>query len=367
MIDLSFYFFPLYIFTFAVIVAVFVLAALGIFKRNLFNQLSTRIAALILASVPITLILVPVSNELIRRTLLNAFLTKGAYAALAIYVLIALGTPLALGLLAARFVQQPLRQFNEAIASLEQSNYKVQLRSMSIREFDEVFIRFNNLTNRLQHEEKLRKDLVSDTSHELNTPLTTMIGQLTAMQEGKYPLTEERVALLKEQAERLAELVQQLDAYTKARMPDTGEPEDIHLRQFCEEFITHFSLELKQKGIATKLYIAEDYIIHANCGALQQILTNLMQNTLRYSQATEVTIEATTHKLLFSDNGKGVPSEILPYLFERFYRVDTSRSRATGGLGLGLAIARELAERQGWAIAAVAGHPGLTFELKINV
>jgi two-component system, OmpR family, sensor histidine kinase BaeS len=366
MINLGFYFFPLYIFTIAVIVAVIVMAILGIFQRSLFNRLSTRIAALILASGPITLILIPVSNELIDRALMNAFTTKGSLAALAIYVLIALGTPLVLGLLAARFVRRPLRQFKEAIASLEQSNYKVQLQSMGIREFDEVFMRFNNLIHRLRHEEKLRKDLVSDTSHELNTPLTTMIGQLTAMQEGKYPLTEERVATLKDQAERLAELVRQLGAYTKARMPDTGEPEDIHLRQFCEELIHHFSLDLKQKGITAKLHIAEDSIIHANRGALQQILTNLMQNTLRYSQATEVTIEATAHKLLFSDNGKGVPSESLPYLFERFYRVDTSRSRATGGLGLGLAIVRELAESQGWAITAVAGYPGLTFVLKIN-
>ncbi|GHO64094.1 hypothetical protein KSC_029860 [Ktedonobacter sp. SOSP1-52] len=363
---LDFYFFPLYIFTIAAIVAVIVMAILRIFKRSPYNRLSTRIAALILASGPITLILIPVSNELMRRAQLNAFTTKGPFAAIAIYVLIALGTPLVLGSLAARFVRRPLRQFNEAIASLKQNNYKVQLQSMGIREFDEVFMKFNDLIHRLRHEEKLRKDLVSDTSHELNTPLTTMIGQLTAMQEGKYPLTEERVAILKEQAERLAELVQQLDAYTKARMPVTSEPEDIHLRQFCEELMNHFSLDLKQKGITAKLHIAEDSIIHANRGALQQILTNLMQNTLCYSQASEVTIEATAHKLLFSDNGKGVSSESLPYLFERFYRVDTSRSRATGGLGLGLAIVRELAESQGWAITAVAGHPGLMFVLKIN-
>ncbi|MBN9387567.1 MAG: HAMP domain-containing histidine kinase [Chloroflexi bacterium] len=363
MISLDFYFFPLYLFTIAAIVAVIV-TILGIFKSSLYNRLSTRITVLILASGPITLILIPVSNELIRRALLNAFTTKGSFAALAIYVLIALGIPLVLGLLAARYIRRPLRQFNRTIASLEQSNYKVQLPSTGIREFDEIFMRFNNLINRLQHEEKLRKDLVSDTSHELNTPLTSMIGQLTAIQEGKLPLTEERVAILKEQAERLADMVQQLNAYTKARMPDTSEPEDIPLRKFCEEFINHFSLELNQKGITTKLHIAEDYIIHASRGALQRIFTNLMQNTLRYSQATGVTIEATAHNLMFSDNGKGVPPKSLPYLFERFYRVDKSRSRATAGLGLGLAIVRELAESQGWTITAIAGQPGLTFVLK---
>jgi two-component system sensor histidine kinase BaeS len=354
MISLHYY---LYIYTIAVILV----AILVIFKSSLFNQLSTRIAVIIVASGPIAQFLIAVSDELI--------LNQGQHspkAALPVYVLIVLGSPVVLGLLAARFVRRPLLQFNEIIASLEQSNYKIQLPSTGIREFDEVFTKFNNLINRLQHEEKLRKDLISDTSHELNTPLATMIGQLTAMQEGKYPMTEERVAILKEQAERLAELVQQLSSYTKARMPDTGEPEDIPLRQFSEELINHFSLELKQKGITAKLHIAEDYIIYVNRGALQQILTNLMQNTLRYSHATEVTIEATAHKLMFSDNGKGVPSKSLPYLFERFYRVDKSRSRATGGLGLGLAIVRELAESQGWSITAVAGHPGLTFVLKIN-
>lgn len=343
------------------IITILLLAFLVIFKSSLFKELSTRITVLILLSGPISLILITVTNEII--------LVRGQQepkAAFPVYVIIELGTPIILGLIAAHFVRRPLRQFNETIVALEQSNYKIQLPSTDIREFDEVFTKFNNLINRLQHEEKLRKDLISDTSHELNTPLTTMIGQLTAMQEGKFPLTPERVGILKEQAERLAEMVQQLNAYTKARIPDTAAPEDIPLKQFSEEFINHFSLELKQKGITARLHIAEDYIIYATRGALRQIFMNLMQNTLRYSQATEVTIEATAHKLMFSDNGKGVPSKSLPYLFERFYRVDKSRSRTTGGLGLGLAIVRELAESQGWAITAVAGQPGLTFVLKTN-
>lgn len=334
---------------------------ISIFKRGFLNQLSTRITLLILASGPITLILIPLSNDL----LINQIGLRSPTAALAVYVLIALGTPTVLGLLAAHFVRLPLRQFSSTLVSLKQSNYEVQLRSTGIHEFDEVFSKFNDLIQRLRHEEKLRKDLVSDASHELNTPLATMIGQLTAIQEGKLPPTEERIANLKEQAERLVELVQQLDAYTKARVLYTSESENIRLRQFCENLIKHFNLELRQKGITAKLRIAEDYIIYANRSALQQILTNLMQNTLRYSRATEVTIEATARKLLFSDNGKGVPAESLPYLFERFYRVDGSRSRTTGGLGLGLAIVRELAENQDWTITAVEGHPGLTFELKI--
>jgi two-component system sensor histidine kinase BaeS len=353
------------VYLYALIFIVIAGAVLGLFRESIFNRLSTRIVVLILASGPITFILFPIASRvLIHVGVVGA---PNSFTALALYVLVTLGTPLVLGLLGAHFVRRPLRHFKEAMASLEQSNYTIQLRPTGIREFDEVFTKFNKLTERLQHEEKLRKDLVSDTSHELNTPLTTIIGQLTALQEGKYPLTKERITTLKEQAERLAELVRQLDAYTKARMPDAAKPEDIPLKPLCVELIGHFELELKQKGITAQLHIADGVIIRANRSALQQILANLMQNTLRYSHATEVTITSTAGKLVFSDNGKGVPAESLPYLFERFYRVDRSRSRTSGGMGLGLAIVRELAESQGWDISARAGHPGLLFVVALNV
>jgi len=342
-----------------IVVALLTMAILGIFKSDIYNRLSTRIIGLIFASS---------LGAVIITTALDAPLYNSQHPVrwqLLRTALIALGGPVLLGLLAARFVRKPLHQFNDAIASLEKNNYKVRLQPTSIQEFDEVFTKFNNLIDRLRQEEKLRKDLVSDTSHELNTPLTAMIGQLTAMQDGKYAMDKERVTALKQQAERLAELVQQLDTYTKARIPDTDEPEAIHLRHFCKKLIDQFSLELKQKGIQVKLQISDDYVIQANRRALQQIFTNLLQNTLRYSGATEISITATGHNLTFSDNGKGVSAESLPYLFERFYRVDTSRNRETGGLGLGLAIVKELAENQGWSITVKAGKPGLLFSFKV--
>jgi len=339
------------------VIALVAMAILGVFKSDLYSRLSTRIIGLIFASSLVAIIITSVldaplynSQHPIRWQLVRT-------------ALIVVGGPVVLGLVSARFVQRPLRQFNDAIASLERSNYKVQLKATGISEFDEVFTKFNSLIHRLQHEEKLRKDLVSDTSHELNTPLTTMIGQLTAMQEGKLPMTEERVTVMREQAERLAELVRQLDAYTKARMPDSSELEDISVKQFCEQLISRFSVELKQKGVHATLHIAEDLILHANRDALERILTNFVQNTLRYAEATELTITATSSHLTFSDNGRGVSDESMPYLFERFYRVDKSRNRTTGGLGLGLAIVKELSERQGWQIHAEAGHPGLSFIL----
>jgi signal transduction histidine kinase len=346
----------LYIF----IVAVVILAILGIFVGNLYKRLSIRIIALIFISGPITVVITRFLNDLflgIQLPLHFHFLEV---------ILIVLGGPVILGLLAAGFIRRPLHQFNTAIASLEQNDYKVQLPRTGIHEFDEVFTKFNKLIRRLQHEEKLRKDLVSDTSHELHTPLTILIGQLTAMQEGKYPLTQERITLVKDQAERLVALVEQLNAYTKARLPGSGKPEDIPLEQFCSNLLEHFNPELTEKGIAVRLHIPKDYMLHADPGVLRQILTNLIQNTLRYSMATALTMTATADALTVSDNGVGVPSESLPYLFERFYRVETSRNREAGGLGLGLAIVRELAQSQGWSITAEAGYPGLSFTLKLH-
>lgn len=343
-----------------VAIGLIAMAILGIFKTDIYNRLSTRIIGLIFASSLVAIIVTSVLDE----PLYNS--QHPIRWQVARTALIVLGGPVVLGLLAARFVRKPLRNFNDAVASLEESNYKVQLQPTGIQEFDEVFARFNSLTKRLQNEEKLRKDLVSDTSHELNTPLTTMIGQLTAMQEGKHPMTEERIAVLKDQAERLAELVRQLDAYTKARTPDDEQAEDIPFKQFCEELISQFGLELKEKGIAVKLHVADDYVIHANRRALHQIIMNFIQNTLRYSEATELTIAATPNQLTFSDNGKGVPAKSLSYLFERFYRVDKSRNRTTGGLGLGLAIVKELAEGQGWHVHAEHAHPGITFVLTLR-
>lgn len=350
----------LHLYLYIFVVAIVILAIFGLFIPSLYKRLSTRIIALIFLSGPATVIITRVLNDLFLGVRLSIRFH------LLVTVLIVLGGPVVLGLLAALFVRRPLRQFDETIDAVEQSNYKVQLRSTGIHEFDEVFAKFNNLIQRLRHEEKLRKDLVSDTSHELNTPLTTMIGQLTAMQEGKHRMTKQRVAILKEQAERLAELVQQLDAYTKARTPDAGEVEDIHLKQFAQQLIDQFSVELKQKSIRAQLHIADDLVLRANRDALQKILTNLMQNTLRYSEATELTITATARELTFSDNGKGVPTESLPYLFERFYRVDKSRNKTTGGLGLGLAIVSELAEQQGWRIQAKVARPGLAFTLTFS-
>jgi signal transduction histidine kinase len=166
---------------------------------------------------------------------------------------------------------------------------------------------------------------------------------------------------LAQQTERLTELVSQLNEYTRARATMVTAKEAIHLYTFCRDLREAFGAQLQDAGMTLHITCAADYVVKANRQSLERIMNNLVQNALRYSEGSKIEIRATKHRITFSDNGRGVPEEVLPYLFERFYRVDRSRSRETGGLGLGLAIVKELAYQQGWRIRAEAAKPGLAF------
>jgi len=338
-------------------------AALLTFHQSLRTRLSVRIAALILIAGPIAL----VSLTGINAVVYGSMHTPAPWWSRLVQVLIiVLGGPLVLGLLAARYIAKPLGQFNKAIASLKENNYQVELQPTGIREFDKVFREFNDLISRLRHEEELRKDLISDTSHELNTPLSAMVSQLTAMQEDVLPTTKSRLKTLAQQTDRLAELVAQLNEYTKARSAIVDHIEGAHLYTVCKELRETFTTQLTEKGMVLKIVVAPSYILVANRQSLERILSNVVQNALRYSGGKTIVITASKKQIVIADDGKGVPAENLPYLFERFYRVDPSRSRETGGLGLGLAIVRELVHRQGWQIHAEDNKPGLKLVIDLT-
>lgn len=269
-------------------------------------------------------------------------------------------TPLLVGYLVARYVTRPLHRFVTAIDSLQQSNYGPELRPVGIREFDVVTSKFNALTQRLAGEEALRKDLISDASHELNTPLSAMLGQLTAMEDGVLPLTHERVMVLKQQAERLIQLVAGLDEYTRTRLPGAFvQQESVHLAELCAQLERQMAAAFAGHGMLLVLAVPLGHHVSANRAALERMLTNLFENALRHSRGTAITVSADARHLSVRDDGHGVSAEHLPRLVERFYRTDASRSRETGGLGLGLAIVRELAERQGWHVHVEDAAPGL--------
>jgi signal transduction histidine kinase len=237
----------------------FAVAVVFCFHKGFRSRLSVRITVILLTAGPLLLFAFVAFNAIYYGSLHE----PAPFASRLIQlVLIILGGPLILGLLAARYVTKPLAQFNKAIASLKENNYQVELKESGIREFDKVFAEFNDLIRRLRQEEELRKDLISDTSHELNTPIAAMLSQLTAMKDGVLPTTKKRIHTLTLQTERLADLVAQLTAYTKARSEVLYDKrETIHLRLFCEGLLELFDTQLNEQHCRAILDIPESYCI----------------------------------------------------------------------------------------------------------
>ncbi len=324
------------------------------------NRLGVRLALLIVLVGPIVFFvfmnIVYIANRLLGNSQLqNAF-----------WILIALiTTPLAMGMVAAWYVNRRLRQFTEGIALLQTNNYRASIPRSGIQEFDEVTGQFNKLVKRLGQEEELRKDLISDTSHELNTPLAAMLSQITALQENVLEATPERLQVLRDQTERLIDMIAQLDAYTEARLPaKTSEP--LSLQEVAQTVKKQLQPLLNAADMQLAISVKPAYVVTANREALEHILMNVIRNAVKYSRASQVVIQATPDGFAVSDNGIGVPAKDHEHLFERFYRVDKSRNRASGGLGLGLAIVKELATQQGWRVHAEDAQPGLRIRFVVR-
>lgn len=284
----------------------------------------------------------------------------------AIWVVIALiATPLIMGVTVAWYINRRLRHFTNGITALQTGNHNVRVPLSGIREFDEVTEKFNLLVERLNQEEELRKNLISDTSHELNTPLAATLSQLSAMQDNILEITPERLQILREQIERLIDMTAQLDAYTRARQPSDIR-NHLLLRNLCNTVAKRMEKLLDTAQIKLEINIDPKYTVTGSQEASEQILTNIIQNSIKYSKGTSITISTADRGFTISDNGIGIPAKDRKHIFERFYRVDKSRSQSTGGLGLGLAIVNELAIQQNWQISTQDNEPGLTIRFIVK-
>jgi signal transduction histidine kinase len=274
-----------------------------------------------------------------------------------------------LGLLIGQyFVSQPLNRLQRAIRRLADRNFRQEKESTGVPEYDAVLTEVNHLAHQLDRGEALRHTLISDTSHELKTPLTTLKVQLESLQDGVTKPTPARIQVLLDQVDRLNLLVDQLQDYGRLRNRTVAvHKQPLDLARFLEKLVTARQPELESAALATKLVVPDGLHIEADGSLLQQIADNIISNVLLHAEATQLTIEATAASLTFTDNGVGVPPEKLEYLFERFYRAEPSRSRKTGGMGLGLALVREMAESQGWKVEAANGQSkGLRITLLID-
>jgi signal transduction histidine kinase len=216
---------------------------------------------------------------------------------------------------------------------------------------------FNRMADGLARLEKLRRQLVTDVAHELRTPLTNIRGYLEAIRDGVVEPERTVIDSLHEEAMLLSHLVDDLQELSLAEAGGlTLERQLVALADVVDRAIGAARPRAKAEGIALRVDLAEDLpLVDVDPRRIGQVLRNLLDNGLTHTgPGGEIVVDAHSDdewvEVSVRDTGAGIAAEDLPYVFERFYRADRSRSRATGGAGLGLAIVKQLVEAHGGRI-----------------
>jgi signal transduction histidine kinase len=226
-------------------------------------------------------------------------------------------------------------------------------------EFDELIEAFNQMATRLDASEDLRHRLLSDVAHELRTPVATINAYLEGLEDGVAELNADTAALLRAQGARLTRLADDLSAVTKAQSGEIGLAL-AHLDPAAMLRLARLAAQDRAEAAGVELVVQADAPLPqvlADPDRMAQVLGNLVDNALRHTvPGGRIVLDARragdTVVLGVSDTGEGIEPEHLPNVFERFYRADSARDRASGGSGIGLAITKALVEAHGGTVKA---------------
>jgi histidine kinase len=244
-------------------------------------------------------------------------------------------------------------------------------------ELADLAIRFNQMAEKLDQVESMRRRLIGDVSHELRTPLTAIKGSMEGLMDGVLPATQETYQQIHAEADRLNRLVDDLQELSRVESNAYQlDLRPVEVPSLVQTVTKRLAPQAESKSISLDLDLAPDLPrVLADEDRAVQVLTNLTGNALQYTpEGGTVTIAAqrmnSEVQISVRDTGIGIPPEHLSHIFDRFYRADKSRSRrAGGGSGIGLTIARALVEAHGgriWAESAGEGEGStITFTLPI--
>ncbi len=224
----------------------------------------------------------------------------------------------------------------------------------------------------LEKKEKQQRDGIASASHELRTPLATMMAKVSAMQDGIRPLDQEQMSSLARSVDHLSSLVKDLYVLSLADIDALMDSKEyVELNGVVADSITAKQVQLVDHQLRLETRIDSDVIVFGDAHRLRQIIDNLLENCARYTTSggtvfVTVTKSGSHAELIVSDTGPDVDDEALSMLFDRFYRVDKSRSRQKGGAGLGLSLVKAFAESHGGQVKAFhASQGGLGISVKI--
>jgi histidine kinase len=282
----------------------------------------------------------------------------GVFEALAWAAAAAVLVAVLISLVFSRRILHPLRGIMQASQRIADGHYDERVAAEGVDELGQLAARFNQMAEKLEQVESMRRQLIGDVSHELRTPLTAIKGSMEGLMDGILPATDETYQQIHQEADRLNRLVDDLQELSRV---EAGAYElDLRPTQIApmvETLAKRFRQQFENKRVNLDLNLPADLPpVLADEHRILQVLTNLTGNALQYTpEGGVVTISAARKNgsVLFTvrDTGAGISPEHLSHLFDRFYRVDKSRSRAAGGgSGIGLTIAKHLVEAHGGEI-----------------
>lgn len=269
-------------------------------------------------------------------------------------LLSAIGTiilALILGTILSRTITRPIRELTKATHEMAGGKFGQQVPVRSRDEIGDLASSFNKMNDNLAHSFNLRKQMTADIAHELRTPLSLIIGHAEGVHDGVLPPSHENFEIIREEASRLEQLVNDLRILSLA---DAGELsvdfQPVDMNKLISDIQTHYMISFNQKRITLNLKPAP-VVLQADLDPIRfsQVLTNVLDNALRYTPEDGRVVISTRKidnqiEISIEDNGEGVTPEEAAHLFDRFYRADPSRTREAGGSGLGLAIAKSIIE-----------------------
>ena len=274
-----------------------------------------------------------------------------------------------------RRILHPLTQMTEITRKIASGDYSASLPVKSRDEVGQLALAFNHMAESLQKIEQLRKTMTIDVAHELRTPLTNIKGYLEALTDGVVSPSEETFELLQEETSRLVQLVEDILRLAKAdaAKASLGKVE-IDIVDLISQMLESFRSQIEEKDLRVVTHFADgEKSLWADPHHMSQVLQNLLQNSWQYTPsggAVTVSTELNPRaiKVVFTNTAGEIAAEDLPFIFERFYRGEKSRSREHGGAGIGLAIVKELVEAHGGSVGAelLNGSIQIWFELPID-
>jgi signal transduction histidine kinase len=287
---------------------------------------------------------------------------------------VALAAAVVASILVSRGVASPIGRLAGASRRLAEGHYGERVPVDGTTEVHQLATSFNQMATAVENAERRRQELIGDVAHEMRTPIATLEGYLEGLLDGVIEPSDRVWAKLHDEAGRLRRLIEDLQDLSRAEAHQlTVVCRATPPAAIVQPAVERLKADVAEHGLSLNVEVPSGLPeVQADPERAIQVLTNLVSNAVRYTPspgqiAVRVAADRGMVRFEVSDSGIGIAPDDLPRVFERFYRVDKSRARAFGGAGVGLTIARALAETMGGRISARSPGPGKgsTFTLEL--